>query len=108
MPKPTPHPPDGIVTSGLPNSSQGLATGLITTSQLVGLALCTPPIAATVAISMSANTNSPQPKDIGTAIVPRKWNQERSLCLVKLSVQREPCLNSTVTINRAEMKTEIT
>lgn len=45
-------------TSGLPNSEQGLATGLTTTSQQVGLALGTPLIAAIVAISMSTNTNS--------------------------------------------------
>lgn len=46
-------------TSGIPDNEQGLATGLTTTSQQVGLALGTPLIASIVAISMSANPSSP-------------------------------------------------
>ncbi|GAB33304.1 MFS transporter [Gordonia otitidis] len=42
-------------TSGLPDSEQGLATGLTTTSQQVGLALGTPLIASVLAAALAGN-----------------------------------------------------
>ncbi len=42
-------------TSGLPDSEQGLATGLTTTSQQVGLALGTPLIASVLAATLAGN-----------------------------------------------------